>query len=428
MRGSGATAIIVAAGRGQRLGAPEKVLLPLAGKPMLAYSLDAVEQASSITAVILVVGDHTETAVAGLLASGAWSKVNAVVTGGTRRQDSVAAGLAAVPAETEIVVVHDGARPLAPADLFDRCVATAAAQGAAIAAVPVADTLKRVADERIVGTVERDGLWAAQTPQAFQRSVLSAAIARDDGARIVTDDASLCEACGIAVAVVPGLPANLKITRPDDLAVAEALIAGRGSEVGGQRATRGSQSLTSSPERDSHSRASGAGVGGEGQTPDLRTGIGYDAHRLVPGRPLVLGGVRLEHPLGLDGHSDADVLLHAIADALLGAAALGDIGRHFPPDDPRFKDADSRELLRQTVLLVRDAGYAPLNVDATVIAEAPRLGPHVAAMTVVIAACLNLPASAVGVKATTNEGMGFVGRGEGIAALATAALASRRDG
>lgn len=154
----------------------------------------------------------------------------------------------------------------------------------------------------------------------------------------------------------------------------------------------------------------------------VRTGIGYDVHRLVPSRPLVLGGVTIDHPLGLEGHSDADVLLHAIADALLGAAALGDIGHHFPPGDPRYKDADSRDLLRQTAGLVRAAGFALVNVDATIIAEAPRIGPHAPAMRAAIAACLELPPEAVSIKATTNEGMGFVGRGEGIAALAVATL------
>ena len=154
-----------------------------------------------------------------------------------------------------------------------------------------------------------------------------------------------------------------------------------------------------------------------------RTGIGYDVHRFAAGRRLVLGGVEIAHERGLEGHSDADVLLHAIADALLGAAALGDIGRHFPPSDPRFAGADSGDLLREVARLLREAGWAPVNVDATLIAEAPRIGPHAAAMRERIAACLGLPPDAVGVKATTNEGMGFVGRGEGIAALATAAIA-----
>lgn len=157
--------------------------------------------------------------------------------------------------------------------------------------------------------------------------------------------------------------------------------------------------------------------------PRVRTGIGYDAHRFVAGRPLVLGGVRIDHPLGLDGHSDADVLLHAVADALLGAAALGDIGQHFPPSDPRFAGVDSRGLLAEAARLVTQAGWAVVNVDATVIAEAPKVGPHAAAMRAAIAACLGIGVDAVGLKATTNEGMGFVGRGEGIAALAVATIA-----
>jgi 2-C-methyl-D-erythritol 4-phosphate cytidylyltransferase/2-C-methyl-D-erythritol 2,4-cyclodiphosphate synthase len=191
------------------------------------------------------------------------------------------------------------------------------------------------------------------------------------------------------VTVVPASLANLKVTHPEDIAVADALL----------RARRGPPA----------------------QMPP-RVGIGYDAHRFAPHRRVILGGVEIPHDLGLEGHSDADVLLHAIADAVLGAAALGDIGQHFPPSDERFRDADSQDLLRAVVRLVREAGWAPANVDATILAEAPRIGPHVALMRERIAACLGIASDAVGVKATTNEGMGAIGRGEGIAALATATL------
>jgi 2-C-methyl-D-erythritol 4-phosphate cytidylyltransferase / 2-C-methyl-D-erythritol 2,4-cyclodiphosphate synthase len=266
-------------------------------------------------------------------------------------------------------------------------------QGAAIVAVPVSDTLKRVDDGRIVGTVDRTGMWGAQTPQAFRRDVLLDIFDRA-GEREVTDEARLCEDLGIPVAIVPGMPENLKVTHPGDVAVAAALLEAR-------RAGGGDHRMTGWP----------------------RTGIGYDVHRFAEGRRMVLGGVEIPFDRGLEGHSDADVLLHAVCDALLGAAGLGDIGQHFPPGDPRFKDADSIGLLRESARLVREAGFEPVNVDVAVIAEAPRIGPHVPAMRERIAGAIGIASGAVGVKATTNEGMGFVGRQEGIAALATALIA-----
>ena len=382
-------AVVVAAGRGERLGAPDKVVLQLAGRPMLAWSLRALQQAETVGPVVVVAGSHTLEAVGWIVRNEGFTKVQAIVAGGERRQDSVRAGLAALPEGTEIVLIHDGARPLAEPALFDRCAAAAAESGAAIAAAPVSDTLKRVTEGIISGTVDRTGLWAAQTPQAFRLESLRWAMNVGSG-ESVTDEARLCEAAGLAVTVVPSSLANLKVTHSEDIAVAEALL----------RARHGSQSSAG----------------------PVRTGIGYDAHRFASGRRLMLGGVEIAHDQGLDGHSDADVLLHAIADAVLGAAALGDIGRHFPPSDERFRDADSRLLLREAVRLAREAGWAPGNLDATVLAEAPRLAPHVSLMRERIAACLGLSQDAVSVKATTNEGMGSIGRGEGVAALASATL------
>ncbi|MDQ2652249.1 MAG: 2-C-methyl-D-erythritol 4-phosphate cytidylyltransferase [Chloroflexota bacterium] len=406
-------AVVVAAGRGQRLAAPDKVLLPLAGQPMLAWSLAAIAATPQIGTVVVVAGEHTMAAVAALVQAREFHKVAAIVPGGERRQDSVAAGLAALPSQTEVVLIHDGARPLADAGLFRRCAEAAAATGAVIAAMPVADTLKRVtdADRVISGTVDRSGLWAAQTPQAFRLEVLQRAFTSNAGAD-VTDEALLCEAAGIPVRVVPSSSANLKVTHPEDVAVADALL--RARLQGGDR----DPGLAASQERAPLSTS----------FPPFRTGIGYDIHRFAPGRRLVLGGVELPHDLGLDGHSDADVLLHAIADAILGAAALGDIGQHFPPGDARFHDADSQDLLRASVRLARDAGWAPANIDATLLAEAPRIGPHVPLMRERIAACIGLTPDAVGVKATTNETLGAIGRREGIAALAVATLYAVQEG
>ena len=428
-------AVVVAAGRGERLGAPEKVLLPLAGRAMLAWSLAALESAETIGPIVVVAGAHTLDAVGRLVRDEGFAKVKAIVAGGERRQDSVGAGLAALPAGIEVVVIHDGARPLAESELFDRCAVVAAERGAAIAATPVADTLKRVAEGVISGTVDRAGLWAAQTPQAFRLELLRRALAASSG-ETVTDEARLCEGAGVPVSVVSTSPANLKVTHAEDIPVADALLRARrgASSLGADtadgvslsvneefRLTEGAQtpatrSLVKVPRDDTATNSELRLVA------PVRTGIGYDTHRFALGRRLVLGGVEISHAQGLEGHSDADVLLHAIADALLGAAALGDIGMHFPPSDERFRDADSQGLLREVVRLVREAGWVPGNVDATLLAEAPRIGPHVPLMRERIAACLGLSSGAVNVKATTNEGMGAVGRGEGIAALATVTL------
>lgn len=382
-----ASAVVVAAGKGTRLGDPAKTMLPLAGRPMLAWSLDHLEQAEEISEVVIVVGDHTRAAVEALVADHRWPKVRTVVVGGERRQDSVLAGLRATDPTADVVAIHGGARPLAPAALFDAAVRAARADGAAIAAAPVADTLKRVVDLTVTSTVDRTGLWGAQTPQALRRDLLLDLFHRV-GDRDVTDEASLCEAMGVPVTIVPSDATNLKVTHPGDLVIAEALL---------------------------HQRAGG--------TRYPRTGIGYDVHRFAEGRRLVLGGIDVPHTHGLEGHSDADVVLHAVSDALLGAAALGDIGQHFPPGDPRFKDADSRDLLRECVRLLDLAGWIPVNVDVTILAEAPKIGPHATAMREAIGACIGRDASAVGVKATTNEQMGFIGRREGIAAIATAMVA-----
>jgi len=386
---------------------------------MLAWSLDALEHAETIGPVVVVAGSHTVDAVRQLVRQEGFAKVRAIVAGGERRQDSVGAGLAALPEGIEIVVIHDGARPLAEPELFDRCAAAAAESGAAIAATPVADTLKRVVEGVIAGTVDRAGLWAAQTPQAFRLETLRRAMAASSG-EIVTDEARLCEVAGLPVSVVPASPANLKVTHAEDIPVADALLRQRGGgrgEKGGKENEESSGGCPLPPQAAQRPPPSAQ----RPSTP-TRVGIGYDAHRFASGRRLVLGGVEIAHDQGLAGHSDADVLLHAIADAVLGAASLGDIGQHFPPCDERFLNADSQLLLREVARLAREAGWVPGNIDATLLAEAPRIGPHVPLMRERIASCLGLSPDAVSVKATTNEGMGSIGRSEGIAALATATL------
>lgn len=378
-----AAALVVAAGASTRFGGGgNKVFVPVAGAPALARLLQTFAALPAIAGGVVVARPGDEARCAQLLPGPGWS----VATGAGRRQDSVAQGLQGLPEGTEFVVVHDGARPLVRPALVQRVLEAAALYGAATSGLPVTDTLKVVADGRITRTVDRDGLWAVQTPQAFRRPLLEEAHRRARTAgTVATDDAALVEAIGAEVRVVLGDRDNIKLTLAEDVALATRL----------------------------------AGAGGS-----YRVGHGYDVHRLVPGRPLIIGGVRLDYHLGLDGHSDADVLLHAVADALLGAAALGDIGQHYPAGDERWRGADSLLLLSGVTALLSEHGFRPVNIDATVVLEAPKLGPHYGRMCRNIAEAAGLDYGAVSVKATTAEGLGPIGAGEGAAAYAVALVAA----
>jgi 2-C-methyl-D-erythritol 4-phosphate cytidylyltransferase/2-C-methyl-D-erythritol 2,4-cyclodiphosphate synthase len=386
--------VIVAAGRGTRFGeATPKILAPLAGEPLVRWSVRAYEDCDAVQSIVVVAAAEHLEQVAEVCREGA-SKLLAVVAGGRERPESVMAGLDALAdVAPEIVCIHDGARPLVDRATIERSIVACRMYGAAIAGVAATDTLKQVGDdERITATPSRDFLRHAQTPQTFRYELLVEAYARaGDEALAVTDDAALVERLGQSVHVSVGSLDNFKITTADDLARAEWVLARR--------------------------------RGGTG--PVMRTGIGLDVHALVEGRPLILGGVHVPFERGLAGHSDADVLLHAISDALLGAAALGDIGLHFPDTDAQYEGADSADLARQVVALLAAEGWRPTNVDATVICERPKLAAHIPAMCENIAAALGLPVEAVGVKATTTEGLGFAGRGEGIAAQAVASIGER---
>lgn len=306
--------------------------------------------------------------------------------GGESRQHTVRNALAYLPEEAEFVLIHDAARPLVSHALVDRLLAAARTHGAAVPALPVQDTLKRAhANGQVVATVPRADLYRVQTPQVFRADWLRDTYQRTDDHALAnaTDDAQLLEQTGYPVFLVAGDPRNLKLTTPDDLTLLRTYV-------------------------------------GEG-TP-LRVGIGYDIHQLVQGRTLMLGGVEIEHPLGLLGHSDADVVLHAICDALLGAAALGDIGHHFPNTDPRWKDASSVDLLAQVRALLHQHGWQPLQVDATILAEAPKLAPYLPTMRARIAHTLGVLPEQVSLKATTNEGMDAVGARRAIACYAVATI------
>lgn len=381
-----AAAIVVAAGRGERMGAAvPKPFLTLGGRPILVHTLQAVEASDLVRSIIVVVGASDTGDAHSLLSRYPLRKAARVVAGGATRQDSVAAGLAMVD-DPPVTVVHDGVRPLVSPPVIDAVIRAAAEVGAASAGIPMRETVKVVEGSDATQTADRDRLWIARTPQAFRTELLRAAHQRAQQVGfLASDDAGLVERMGVRVRMVEDTPRNIKVTVPDDLALAEAYL----------------------------DREAGTAV---------RTGIGYDAHRLAVGRVLRLGGVEIPSPRGLAGYSDADVLTHAIMDALLGAAGLGDIGQVFPPGDPAYKDADSLILLRQVTEMVAVAGWRVAHVDTVVMAEAPRLAPHIAQMRQRLAQAMSIDPAAVSIKATTTDGMGAIGRGEGIAAQAVATL------
>lgn len=389
-----AGAVIAAGGASSRMRGVDKIFVPVSGRPLLWHSLAAFEGCAAVDQVVLVLAEGAVPRGMGLVEEAGFSKVTAVCAGGPRRQDSVARGLQRLDG-CQWVVVHDGARPCVTAGLVELGLREARHTGAAIAAVPLKDTVKAVNGDGVIeGTPPREGLWAAQTPQVFRFDHLAEAHRRITAD--VTDDASMVEALGRRVRVYMSRYDNIKVTTPDDVLLAETILGMR-------------------------DKAAGPGGG-------ARAGIGYDMHPLVDGRRLVLGGVEVPFEKGLDGHSDADVLAHAVIDALLGATGLGDIGVHFPSSDERYRGISSISLLRQVVELLRSRGWRVGNVDATIVAERPRLAPHVPRMRRAIGEALGIDAARVGVKSTTAKGLGGLGRGEGIAAHAVALVEASGEG
>lgn len=376
-------ALIVAGGSGQRFGAERpKQYLDLAGKPVLRRTVEAFLSHPQVTGVRVVIDpawrDAYDAAVSGL-------GLPDPVAGGASRQESVRNGLEALAADgaPDLVLIHDAARPLIDEATISAVIAALDDQPGAIAAVPVADTLKRGKDGTIGTTVDREGLWRAQTPQGFRFPTILEAHRAAAGLSL-TDDAAVAERAGLAVALVPSKEDNFKVTTPDDL-------------------TRASRAIMSS-------------------LWDVRTGSGFDVHRFTDGDFVTLCGLRVPHSHGLEGHSDADVGLHALTDALLGALAAGDIGSHFPPTDPRWRGADSAKFLRHAADLVAERGGVIAHADVTIICERPKVGPHRAAMAERVAEILGIEVGRVSVKATTTEQLGFTGRREGIAAQAVATV------
>lgn len=372
-------AIIAAGGSGSRAGGPKQWRL-LGGKPVARWSAEALLEAGARRIVAVTpAGAEAEAreALAGL------SQVS-FAAGGATRADSVRAGLKALAEDApEAVLVHDAARPFVTSAIVDALLSALGGADGAVPALPVADTLKRADGGRIESTVSREGLWRVQTPQAFRYRALVEAHAAWPAGEEMTDDAGAIERAGGKVALVPGDPRLMKLTYPEDFAMAEALAA---------------------------------------QARVTRIGQGFDAHRWGPGESVWLCGVEIPHDQTLIGHSDADAGLHALTDALLGAIGAGDIGDHFPPTDPQWKGASSDRFLAHAAGMVRARGGRILNVDVTLICERPKVKPHREAMRARVAEILDLPLDAVSVKATTTEGMGFPGRGEGLAAQAVAGV------
>ena len=370
--------MVAAAGGSTRMGQPKQHIL-LGNRPVLIHTLLALQSADAVDEILLIARpEDIDTFMVQAKEAGV-SKLRTAVAGGATRQQSVANGLAALPDEATLVGVHDGARPLIDPDTVAAVIEAAAQCGGAAVAVPVKDTLKRTdADGIIIDTPDRANLWRVQTPQVFDRAALCAAMdAAMAAGKDYTDDCQLMEAAGHKVKLVKGLDTNLKLTTPEDIALAKALMK---------------------------------------ESKDMRIGHGYDVHKLVEGRELILGGVKIAYEKGLLGHSDADVLTHAVMDALLGAAALGDIGKLFPDNDPAYKGADSIGLLRHVARRIGEEGYAIGNIDATILCQRPKLAPHIPQMRQIIADACGVDVSCVSVKATTEEGLGFTGSGEGIAA------------
>jgi len=371
-------ALLMAAGRGARFGSSTaKQFLPLLGRPVLRHAAEALLREGGITAIqpVCAAGDGAE-----LAAALAGLPIRPPVAGGATRQASVLAGLEALAADPpDRVLVHDAARPVIPAGTVPALLDALAAHPGAIPALPVSDTLKRGEAGRIVATIPREALFRAQTPQAFRFAPLLAA--HRAATEEATDDAQLLEAAGLSVVLVAGHELNVKITWPEDLARVETAMLAR-------------------------------------MIP--RTGTGFDVHRIAEGRPMVLCGVTVPSPFGLTGHSDADVGIHALCDAIYGALAEGDIGRWFPPSEARWKDADSARFLRHAAERIAARGGILANADVTLICEQPKITPHAGAMRERLAELLGTGTDRVSVKASTTERLGFPGRGEGIAAQAAA--------
>lgn len=380
--------IVLAAGKGTRMGSDTpKVLMEIDGRPALYYSLKAFDHCSDIAQTILVCPKECEIAYTDYVQSWGIEKVSDIIAGGDNRGESVMNGLSLVPDGCACVAIHDGARPMVTPQAISKLLATASKQGGAIIGRPLHNTIKHTSDQVLIDdTIDRSALWEVYTPQVFQYDKLRDAYqcAKDDD-YVATDDAAIMEHAGHFSALVDCGYRDIKLTTKEDIPLIESIMKNN-------------------------------------STPKF--GIGYDVHRLVEDRDLILGGVQIPYEKGLLGHSDADVLTHAIMDALLGAAGLPDIGRLFPDNDPTYKGADSIKLLEAVGERLQEAGYMPYHIDTVVICQRPKIAPYLDAMKDCIASALGITNTAINIKGTTTESLGFEGRGEGISAQAIVTITS----
>ncbi len=395
-------AILLAGGSGTRMGASveDKILVQLYGKPVIAHALQAFRESACVDGIVIVVKDNSQRKrISSLLKLEKPGVPVLFASGGKQRQDSVRAGLEVIPTETEWILVHDCARPAVSPHSIKSVLKTAKNLNCAVSLAHRVSNTIRMFEGDPTGVaargnlLDRDKLWAMETPQGFPRSLLERAHAQLEDA--VTDDLAAVEALGESIALVESRHPNPKITRPSDLLIIESLLASR----------------------TMHDNA---------YLP-IRTGLGYDIHQLRPGLPLILGGVRIKSDVGLVGHSDADVLSHAIADAILGGCGLPDIGHYFPNTDNTILGISSLRILEKACQEAAKQGYRLVNVDSTLIAEKPKISPHLRTMKSVLAKTLGLKPTDIGIKATTQEQIGALGKGEGIAAHAVATLQATRD-
>ena len=389
-------AVIVAAGRGSRMGLDRnKVLYPLCGEPIVVRTARAFADSGLFDGGVVVVTGADDIAEMKQMFADAGVTVRVVVQGGADRQESVYCGIQACDEKADIIAIHDGARPLVTREVIARTIQSARQYGSGVAAVMLKDTIKRVnASGCVIDTPIRDTLRAVQTPQTFDAKLIRTAHERfqngNEAGLRATDDAMLAEWMGHTVHLTDGDVENIKLTTPEDMLLAGEVLVRRGQAKKERRI--------------------------------MRIGHGYDVHRLVEGRKLILCGVEIPHTVGLLGHSDADVAYHALTDALLGAAAMGDIGRHFPDTDPKYKGADSGVLLDHVMELIFAKGYVVGNVDVTIICQRPKLKDYIEQMRENVAAHLKVELDCVNVKATTTEKLGFEGEGLGISTHAVACL------
>lgn len=385
------SAVILAAGQGKRmLAGRNKQFLMIDEKPLIIHTLTVFQADPWCEEVVLVTNHKERGAMEQLLHTYRVEHDVRFVNGGAERQDSVLSGLEAIQNTQIPVLIHDGARPFVTRESLHKLAETTVEKSAALLAVKVTDTIKQKTDDYL-STLDRDTLWAAQTPQAFDYDLIVRAHQQAKRSGYYgTDDASLVEKMNKPVEIVEGSYDNIKLTTPEDLHKAEAYVRNQGK--------------------------------GKEESLMFRIGQGFDVHQLTEGRPCIIGGVEIPYEKGLLGHSDADVLLHTIADACLGAIGEGDIGKHFPATDPEFKDADSGKLLQHVWSIVEDRGYMLGNMDCTVIAQAPKMAPYIEEIRDKVASLLDTDRARINVKATTTEKLGFTGRKEGIAAQAVVLL------